>query len=193
VTNTENFWSTSSTQGQRMRRSIIHFVSLCSPRTPHTHSSQQTCRRPSAFQALRLGRVWRAVSRIRSRADKHIVRRPHARGGANSFLWISQLLPRFTFRIPACERGLEALCNYHSVRTTSTGLAVDEPVHGWASHCADSVRVIAEAERLSSAGSTANVRRRPVTVRTGFRGDVRDDRRPTSSIGSSEIQDHLFA
>jgi hypothetical protein len=42
---------------------------------------------------------------------------------------LRQMLPRFTFRIPACERGLEALCNYHTVRTTSTGLAVDEPVH----------------------------------------------------------------
>jgi hypothetical protein len=31
------------------------------------------------------------------------------------------------------------------------------------------------AGRLASAGSTANVHRRPVTVRTGFRGDTWDD------------------
>ena len=51
-------------------------------------------------------------------------------------IWIGinrlrQILPRFTFRIPACERGLEAVSNYRTVRTTSTGLAVDKPVHDW--------------------------------------------------------------
>ena len=66
-------------------------------------------------------------------------------------IWIGinrlrQILPRFTFRIPACERGLEAVSNYHTVRTTSTGLAVDEPVHDWSSHAASAFKVIAEAE-----------------------------------------------
>ena len=98
-------------------------------------------------------------------------------------IWIGinrlrQLLPRFTFRLPACERGLEALCNYHTVRTTSTGLAVDEPVHSWASHAADALRTLAEAEMvgmLHSAGSTANVERMPhVRVVTGFRRGARD-------------------
>ena len=98
-------------------------------------------------------------------------------------IWIGinrlrQILPRFTFRIPICERGLEAVSNYHTVRTTSTGLAVDEPVHDWSSHAASALKVIAEAEAagmLSSAGSTANVERmRHVTVLTGFRGDARD-------------------
>ena len=84
------------------------------------------------------------------------------------------LLPRFTFRIPACERGLEAVSSYRATRTTSTGLAVDEPVHDWASHAASALKVIAEAEAahmLSSAGSTQNVHRRPVEVLTGFRGN----------------------
>jgi hypothetical protein len=94
---------------------------------------------------------------------------------------LRQILPRFTFRIPACEHGLEALCNYRTVRATSTGLSIDEPVHDWASHASDALRVLAEAEAahmLSSAGSTANVRRRPVTVRTGFRGDAHDYSEP---------------
>ena len=94
-------------------------------------------------------------------------------------IWIGinrlrQILPRFSFRIPACERLIEALSNYHTVRASSTGLALDEPVHDWASHFSDSCRVVAEAEAagmLHSAGSTANVHRRPVTVRAGFRGD----------------------
>ena len=94
-------------------------------------------------------------------------------------IWIGinrlrQILPRFSFRIPACERLIEALSNYHTVRASSTGLALDEPVHDWASHFSDSCRLVAEAEAagmLHSAGSTANVHRRPVTVRAGFRGD----------------------
>ena len=84
----------------------------------------------------------------------------------------------FTFRIPACERGLEAVSNYRTVRTTSTGLAVDERVHDWSSHAASALKVIAEAEAvgmLHSAGSTANVERMPhVTVLTGFRRGARD-------------------
>ena len=101
---------------------------------------------------------------------------------------LRQLLPRFTFRIPACEDGLEALSNYHMVRTTSTGLAVDEPVHDWASHASSALKIIAEAEMagmLSSAGSTANVHRRPVTVKTGFRGNANDD-------SESSILDRFF-
>ena len=88
------------------------------------------------------------------------------------------ILPRFSFRVPECERGLEALCGYHTVRETSTGIAHDEPCHDWCSHACDALRVLAEAEAahmLSSAGSTANVEHmHHVTVLTGFRGDARD-------------------
>ena len=86
------------------------------------------------------------------------------------------ILPRFSFRVPECERGLEALCAYHTVRETSTGIARDEPCHDASSHACDVLRVLAEAEAahmLSSAGSTANVHRRAVTVLTGFRGNAR--------------------
>ena len=80
-----------------------------------------------------------------------------------------------------CGPGLEAVSNYRTVRTTSTGLAVDEPVHDWSSHAASALKVIAEAEAahmLSSAGSTPNIRRVPVTVWTGFRGDAPDYSEP---------------
>jgi hypothetical protein len=43
------------------------------------------------------------------------------------------------------------------------------------------MRTLAEADAawmLASAGSTTNIRRRPVTVRSGFRGDLRDDPEP---------------
>ena len=56
------------------------------------------------------------------------------------------ILPRFSFRVPECERGLEALCAYHTVRETSTGIARDEPCHDANSHACDALRVLAEAE-----------------------------------------------
>jgi hypothetical protein len=77
-----------------------------------------------------------------------------------------------------CERGLEALCNYRTMRETSTGLARDEPVHDFSSHASDALRVVAEAEMahmLSGAGSTGtSVRRQPVKVIFGLRGNAPD-------------------
>ena len=90
---------------------------------------------------------------------------------------LKQMLPRFSFRLPHCGRGIEMLSAYHTQRETSTGLARDERVHDFSSHACDALRLIAEAEMagmLASAGSTANIRRQPVTVITGFRGDARD-------------------
>jgi hypothetical protein len=91
---------------------------------------------------------------------------------------LRQMLPRFSFRVPQCERGLEALCNYRTMRETSTGLARDEPVPDFSSHACDALRVVAEAEMahmLSGAGSTCtSARRQPVKVVFGFRGDAPD-------------------
>ena len=56
------------------------------------------------------------------------------------------------------------------------------------------LRVIAEAEAahmLSSAGSTPNIHRQPVTVRTGFRGNARDDTERTSWIAFSGSRDRM--
>jgi hypothetical protein len=102
-------------------------------------------------------------------------------------IWIGinhlrELLPRFTFRIPACERALEMLQLYHTRRETSSGLAVDEPVHDFSSHVADCARLIAEAHMagfLHSIASKATYRR-PLTVKSGFRGD--DFRQEPDSI-----------
>jgi hypothetical protein len=83
------------------------------------------------------------------------------------------MLPRFSFRLPHCERGIEMLSVYHTQRETSTGIAKDEPVHDWSSHACDALRLIAEAEAsgmLCRAGSTGlNARRQPVRVITGLR------------------------
>jgi hypothetical protein len=100
------------------------------------------------------------------------------------------MLPRFSFRVPQCERGLEALSNYHTIRETSTGIAKDEPVHDWSSHACDSLRLIAESEAagmLSRAGISGGVtRRQPVKVRTGFRGN------DNSGHEASSILDKFF-
>src|SRR4029450_9133066 len=85
---------------------------------------------------------------------------------------LRQMLPRFSFRVPQCEQGLEALCNYRTMRETSTGLARAEPVPAFSSHACDALRVVAEAEMahmLSSAGSTGtSARRQPVKVIFAF-------------------------
>jgi hypothetical protein len=105
---------------------------------------------------------------------------------------LRSMLPRFSFRVPQCERGLEALSNYHTIRETSTGIAKDEAVHDWSSHACDAVRLIAEAEAagmLSRAGISGGVaRRQPVRVRSGFRGS--DDAGYDSR--NSSILDRFF-
>ena len=81
---------------------------------------------------------------------------------------LRQLMPRMTFRLPACDAGLTALANYHYRRFTSTGLAQNEPVHDWSSHASDALRILAEAEMAGMIQGMANPRSTPV-VRTGFR------------------------
>ena len=90
-----------------------------------------------------------------------------------------------TFRLPNCEKGLEMLALYRTKRETTAGTAVDEPFHDAASHYADALRVMAEAERGGMLGR--GVRGTPaagahfggrggqgVRVLTGFRGDAED-------------------
>lgn len=96
-------------------------------------------------------------------------------------IWIGinrlrQLMPRMTFRLPACEKGIEALSNYHTRRESSSGLAQDMPVHDWSSHASDALRMFAEADAagmLEGGSATAMASRRGsggVRVLTGFRG-----------------------
>jgi len=94
-------------------------------------------------------------------------------------IWIGinrlrQLMPRMTFRLPACEKGIDALSNYHTRRETSSGLAQDVPVHDWSSHAADALRMFAEADAagmLEGGSATAMASRRNgmgVRVLTGL-------------------------
>jgi hypothetical protein len=95
------------------------------------------------------------------------------------------ILPRFTFRMPACERALDMLAAYRTKRETAGGTALDVPVHDSSSHFADALRVLAEADEahmLSGAGAGRAVggRGHGLTIRTGFRGDERE--KPQASI-----------
>lgn len=89
-----------------------------------------------------------------------------------------QLMPRMVFHSQACEDGLEGLENYHTRRTSSGGLAKDEPVHDWSSHRADALRTLAEANMrgmIPGGGSIARQGRArrngaaPAVI-SGFRG-----------------------
>ncbi|CAN5504782.1 phage terminase large subunit [soil metagenome] len=100
-----------------------------------------------------------------------VVRRTHD-------IWVGinrlrQLLPRMTFRLPQCERGIEALQNYHTDNRANGTLVGEEPIHDWSSHSADALRTFAEAEMygmIKRYGGTLRRRRRtPEVVRmNGF-------------------------
>lgn len=79
------------------------------------------------------------------------------------------MLPRFTFRVPACDKGLDMLMAYHTNRETSSGTALDVPVHDTSSHYADALRTLAEADYANMLNSRGADQR--VTVLRGFRGD----------------------
>lgn len=89
---------------------------------------------------------------------------------------LQQMLPRFSFRLPHCEAGVTALSNYAYKRASATGIVVHEPVHNWASHAADALRMLAEAEAASML-KTGTAPREPAVVVTGIRDLGWSDRR----------------
>ncbi len=62
--------------------------------------------------------------------------------------YVSELFPTFEFRLPACELGVKGLKAYESAPDTANGVTRITPLHTWASHVADGVRTMAEAEKL---------------------------------------------
>ncbi len=63
---------------------------------------------------------------------------------------INHLLELFSsvaFRSPHCDSGIDALSAYRTRRLGEGAVASDEPIHDWASHPADGLRVMAEAHR----------------------------------------------
>jgi hypothetical protein len=58
-----------------------------------------------------------------------------------------ELFPSLSFRSPQCDDGLTALSADRTKRQGEGALTTDEPVHDWASHPADAMRVMAEGHR----------------------------------------------
>lgn len=58
-----------------------------------------------------------------------------------------EMFPALAFRAPQCDDGLTALAAYRTRRQGEGALSSDEPVHDWASHPADALRMLAEAHR----------------------------------------------
>jgi hypothetical protein len=91
------------------------------------------------------------------------------------------ILPRFSFRMPDCERGTDMLSAYHTRRETAGGTALDVPVHDSSSHFADALRTLAEAEKANMLGRGGGGGGGNVRVKTGFRGPDKPGR-PGGSI-----------
>ena len=89
---------------------------------------------------------------------------------------LQQMLPRFTFRLPHCEAGVTALSNYAYKRASTTGITVHEPIHNWASHAADALRMLAEADAANMIKTGAGPRE-PAVVVTGMRDGSWSERR----------------
>lgn len=58
---------------------------------------------------------------------------------------LQQLFLNMEFRSPQCDKGIEALEAYHTKEVNEGAVIRDIPVHDWSSHCADSLRTLAEA------------------------------------------------
>lgn len=102
-------------------------------------------------------------------------------------IWIGinrlrEIMPRMTFRIPACEEGIEALSNYHTRSVSNGGIAMDEPVHDYTSHYADALRMLGEAEMhgmIEGGSATARESRHrfnPIVVKMGLSPDIQRNR-----------------
>lgn len=61
--------------------------------------------------------------------------------------YVMSLFPTYEFRLPACEKGVKALKAYEHAPDSSSGVVRNVPLHNWASHVADAVRTMAEADR----------------------------------------------
>lgn len=99
--------------------------------------------------------------------------------------YVRSIFDRFEFRIPQCERGVEALSCYHKKAMTATGSAVEEPVHDWSSHFADGLRMLGECDMhgMLSRHATGGV-----TVRTGISDRGRPPERSPIDIFFDEMK-----
>ena len=70
------------------------------------------------------------------------------------------IFPALAFRMPQCERGIEALSSYRTKQVQEGEIIRNEPVRDWASHAADALRTMAEAVHcgMVKTGATLHAR-----------------------------------
>ncbi|MDB6140215.1 MAG: hypothetical protein JWO94_3287 [Verrucomicrobiaceae bacterium] len=101
------------------------------------HDAHQTGRHHSTFYAD-----------IMAAGLKNVVVVPPIPDVWTGINYVAELMPSFEFRVPACETGVKGLKVYESAPDSSTGVVKNVPLHTWASHIADGIRTMAEADRL---------------------------------------------
>lgn len=78
--------------------------------------------------------------------------------------YVRELMSSFEWRLPACELGVKGVKAYEMASDTSSGIVRNVPLHTWASHVADGIRTMAEADKMglihSGPGQATSHRRR---------------------------------
>ncbi len=124
-----------------------------------------------AAQTARNGHTFEAEARAAGLANIFVV--PPCQSVWPGINHAGSMFNQFEFRLPACERLVEALRGYHTLPDTTSGIVRNEPAHTWESHYADSLRTFVEAHMGGVVPKHASGRRietqRPAMALTGSR------------------------
>ena len=93
---------------------------------------------------LQTGRTRIKALRFAGAQQLRVVPRHEVADGINAG---SLLLPRCRFDVRKCERGLDALRQYHRAWDKDAKMFAKQPVHDWSSHAADAFRTLAAGMR----------------------------------------------
>lgn len=128
-----------------------------------------------ARQTARTGRTFEEDAR--EAGIKNIVVVPPISSVGQGVDYVAELFPTLEFREPACDIGIKGLKAYEWAPANINGLIRSEPLHNWASHIADALRTMAEANKLGLVDHSGTSRPHgvPVKVLTGYRGMEREE------------------
>ena len=134
-----------------------------------------------ARQTARTGRTFEADA-IEAGLKNIVVVPPIASVG-QGVDYVGELFPSFEFRTPACDIGVKGLKAYEWAPVTTSGLVRNEPLHTWASHIADALRTMAEADKLGLVdhGGSRSPNVAPPKVLTGY-GNSRPSNNPFDEV-----------
>jgi hypothetical protein len=99
-----------------------------------------------ANQTARTGATFASDARAAGLANIHVV--PPIADVWLGINAVQSIFDSFEFSTPACEIGVKGLKAYESAPDSSSGVVRNTPLHNWASHVADAVRTMGEAEKL---------------------------------------------